>query len=138
MAHDHVLPPDSIASELMEAKQTSLPLGEVLARVSHEMTHLSKSMDQFQILISPLLVKGHHHDRAFLREIQNLDHVAQKLVCLSEFVNGLAIHMPPQWRIDPNFAAQVVTLAELSATLAASEPAPRRETSVSSGDCELF
>lgn len=117
---------------------TLIPLDEILTRVGVEMFHLASTMDDFQSLISPLIVIAGHHDRHFLRKVQDFDHIAQKLNCLSDYLAALAAQLPRDWRIDPNIASETVTLAELSNRLSARQYNSKPEIKMNSGDCELF
>jgi hypothetical protein len=110
----------------------------ILTRVGHEISHLATTMDQFQSLVSPLVVAAGRQDRAFLREVQNFDHIAQKLSCLAEYLLVLASETSHDWMVDPNLASEVVTLAALSDRLSASSPTGTAESAIKEGECELF
>jgi len=95
-------------------------------------------MDEFQSLISPLIVIAGRHDRHFLRKVQDFDHIAQKLSCLSDYLTTLSLQLPTEWRIDPNIAADTLTLAELSNRLSPAQSTSARELFKDTGDFELF
>lgn len=113
-------------------------MDRVLTRVGEEILQLATVMDQFQSLISPLVVAAGSKDRGFLREVQNFDHITQKLTCLAEYLLVIADHTPQAWAIDPNVACEVVTLAELSNRLGGAKCDPLDENPSEGGECELF
>jgi len=88
-------------------------------------------------MLSPLILEAAGRNPAHLHELQELDHVAQKLGNLGDFVTTLATHVPSRWLVDLSAASQVVTLADLSCRLAnndAKDPAGCHPA----GDFELF
>ncbi|MEI9915579.1 MAG: hypothetical protein WDN29_06935 [Methylovirgula sp.] len=49
-----------------------------------------------------------------LRELQDFDHISQKLKNLADFLGALALILPEDWQVDPTIATKVLTLADLS------------------------
>jgi hypothetical protein len=84
-----------------------------------------------------LLLEAAGRDPSHLQELQDLDHVCQKLGNIADFVAALALVLPDDWRLDPSVASRVVTMSDLSSklgftgeTAAEFDPTP--------GDFELF
>jgi hypothetical protein len=125
--------------EPAEASSASnVPIADVLGRVGRELSHLAETMQQFQAVVSPLIIAAGRRDREFLHEVQDFDHIAQKLACLAAFLAALAPNTSSRWLIDPNLASQAVTLAALSSRLAGTPDADAENGAWEPGDCELF
>lgn len=111
------------------------PISEILGRVGQELNGLAGELSRVQGLISPLVFKVSSLEPEFLKEIQAIDHIEQKLVCLSRFLTALGPLTEGHWVLDFSEASQVITLSELSRRMhtpvADQLPPP-------SGDCELF
>ncbi len=71
-----------------------------------------------------------------LRELQDFDHISQKLKNLADFLGALALILPDHWRLNPSLATNVLTLADLSQHLSFAEKSG--EASHEPGDFELF
>ncbi len=113
------------------------PMAEILGRVGLELDDLAEQLGRVQGLISPLVLKASSLEPKFLREIQAVDHIEQKLAGLSRFLKALGPLMQGHWVLDPSEASEVVTLSQLSRRLRTAERSvdanPHAE-----GDCELF
>ena len=72
-----------------------------------------------------------------LQELQDIDHIYQKVGNLAEFLAALALTLPQDWVLDPSTASQVITLSALASRLGfvgSTEPAAKPP----SGDCDFF
>jgi hypothetical protein len=114
-----------------------MTMAEVTGRVGQELATLAEATRDLQNLISPLILEAAGRNLAQLHELQYLDHVAQKLCNLGDFVTTLATHMPSHWLVDLSAASQVVTLTDLSSRLARNEVIDSAEGHPA-GDFELF
>ncbi len=128
----------NMKADLFEAPASAVePMAEVLGRVGQELDDLAAHLAHVQGLISPLVLKASSLEPKFLREIQAVDHIEQKLSGLSRFLKALGPLMQGHWVLDPSEASETVTLSELSRRLRTAErtadASPR-----SDGDCELF
>jgi hypothetical protein len=110
--------------------------GEVTERVGDELLALADAMYRLQCLISPLILEAAARNPAHLHELQDIDHIAQKLGNLGNFVTTLAAHMPSHWHVDPTTASQVVTLSDLSSRLSFANEGAANDHHA--GDFELF
>lgn len=82
------------------------------------------------------MIEAAARNPAHLRELQDFDHISQKLKNLADFLGALALILPDHWRLDPSVAAKVLTLADLSNHLTFAD-ASEGETHTP-GDFELF
>jgi hypothetical protein len=114
------------------------PLADLLRRVAEELRHAARAVDD-------VYVSADEADPAALggqllpltQALQELDHTYQKLSCLADFLSGLAQSAPEQWALDPNPAADGVTLSALAQRLRSPETlGPRRNDS--DGEFEMF
>lgn len=113
------------------------PIGDVLGRVGHELSHLARLLAHLEILLGPLIVEAAAHDAALLHHMQGFDHIGQKMSGLAAFLAALAPAASEQWTIDPTEAARVVTLADLASRLVFSDE-DKSSCATAGGDCELF
>ncbi len=113
------------------------PMSDVLARVGHELGQLSHRLGHIEALVGPLILAAARRDGRLVSQIQDLDHIRQKIEALADFLLAVGLVAPDQWRIDANAAARLVTLADLAARLTFSAEAADRGAG-EWGDCELF
>lgn len=113
----------------------TVTMGEVAARIGVELASLADAVHHLQGLISPLIIEAAAREPAHLQELQDFDHIAQKLANLGNFVMTLATHVPGDWHVDPTAASQVVTLSDLSSRLGFADAAAADHAA---GDFELF
>ena len=112
-------------------------MGEVAERIGHELSALAEAVHHLQGLISPLILEAAGRNPSHLHELQDFDHIAQKLGNLGSFVMTLAAHVPSHWLVDPTTASQVVTLSGLSSRLGFTDGVDA-DSAHASGDFELF
>lgn len=113
------------------------PIAEILGRVCQELDDLAGQLQRVQGLISPLVLQTSSLEPEFLQEIQAVDHIEQKLTCLSRFLAALGPFMHGHWVLDMSEASEVVTLSELARRLRTAEHIAD-ESQHASGDFELF
>ncbi len=92
-------------------------LADILGRVGLELDDLAKQLKHVQVSISPLVRLVPAHEHGVMRDIQELDHIEQKVHCLSQFLSALGPMMQGHWVLDTNEASKVVTLSELAQRL---------------------
>lgn len=112
------------------------PLAAVLARVGCELATVAHAIDHMQADIGALTWHTAGRDPDYVRAMQEVDHSAQLLAGLADFLHAIAQETPADWRLDPNAAADVVRLSELSVRLAADES--RSLSPAPSGECHFF
>jgi hypothetical protein len=111
-----------------------MPISNVLHRIGLELADISRWLIHMQTIVSPLVSDTTSCDT--VHQIQNLDHMSQKLTALADFLSALAPETPAHWELDPTAATRVVTLSDLTSRLLAIAEEP--VTEVVSGECELF
>ncbi len=125
------------------AKQVNLaepkvePIADILGRVGRELDTLAEQLNHVQGLISPLASQASALDPCFLQEIQVVDHIEQKMICLSHFLTSLGPLLQGHWVLDVSEASSVVSLSELARRLREAEH-PAEEEPSGSGNFELF
>jgi hypothetical protein len=119
------------------ARPLHAPMGEVLARVAHELNHLSGRIGHVETLVGPLVLAAASRDAEMVRHIQDLDHIRQKAEGLADFLAALSLVAPGDCLVDAGGAARLVTLADLAARLAFSDDGVAAP-GAAYGDCELF
>ena len=119
------------------AEPTTVAMSDVADRIGNELAELAVAIHRLQVLISPLLNEAALRNPVHLQELQDIDHIYQKVGNLGEFLAALALILPQQWVLDPSTASQVITLSALASRLgfAAEEAYMAAEPS---GDCEFF
>jgi hypothetical protein len=119
---------------LFQAGEQSL--ADVLGRVRCELAAVAHAIDHMQSEIGALTRQSAGRDPDYIRAMQEVDHSAQLLAGLADFLGAVAQMTPAGWRLDPNAASEIVRLSELSARLAADES--RSASPAPSGDCHFF
>jgi hypothetical protein len=118
-----------------QSPATSIPVADVTDRVGDALADVGEAMHRLQSLIAPLVLEAAARNPAHLRELQDFDHICQKLKNLADFLGALSLVLPDHWQLDPSVAAKVLTLADLSTHLAFVEKDDNAHTP---GDFELF
>jgi hypothetical protein len=113
------------------------PISEIIGRVGHELDVLAEQLNHVQGLIGTLAKKASALDPGLLQELQAVDHIEQKMVCLSRFLTSLEPLMQGHWVLDLSEASEVVTLSELARRLRKAEHLIEEDPHVS-GDFEMF
>lgn len=125
------------ASPCVSAVPSTIGMREVADRIGNELAELAAAIHGLQVVISPLLNEAALRNPTHLQELQDIDHIYQKVGNLAEFLAALALILPRQWMLDPSTASQVITLSALASRLGlASENAPAQGHP--SGDCDFF
>ena len=125
------------ASHCVSAAPSTIGMREVADRIGNELADLAAAIHGLQVLISPLLNEAAMRNPVHLQELQDIDHIYQKVGNLAEFLAALALILPRQWMLDPSTASQVITLSALASRLGlASENSASQGHS--SGECDFF
>ncbi len=121
------------------AASNTAPVTDILGRVAAELRQAALVIDRTPICTEHVKEGMSAEDSEYMRAMQGLDHSAQMLAGLADFLSALADRAPDHWRIDPHPASQVVRLAELASRLSfqVSHINGDRGTG-SNGDCEFF
>lgn len=125
------------ASRRENPDTTTVAMRDVADRIGNELAELAAAIHNVQMLISPLLHDAAKTNPIHLHELQDLDHIYQKVGNLAEFLAALSLILPKQWILDPSTASQVITLSALASRLGlTSEIVMQAEQPA--GDCEFF
>lgn len=116
---------------------TTVPISDVTDRVGGALSDVCQSVHRLQALIAPLILEAAVRNPSHLHELQDFDHLCQKLENLADFLAALALVLPDEWRLDPSEASRVVTLSDLSSHLGFSAKTDA-ERDHGPGDFELF
>lgn len=117
------------------ARPLDAPLRDVLGRVAYELHHLSAGLRHVETLVGPLALAAGPLDGNIARDIQDLDHIRQKVDGIADFLAALMPVATDDCLVNARAAARRVTLADLAARLALSDTGAER---ADWGDCELF
>lgn len=119
-----------------QSRATSVPIADVTDRIADALGDVGEATHRLQSLIAPLVLEAATRNPSRLRELQDFDHICQKLKNLADFLGALALVLPDHWQLDPGVAAKVLTLTDLSTHLAFIEKGD--EETHTPGDFELF
>ncbi len=125
------------ASRCKSAGPSTIAMSDVADRIGNELAELAVAIHRVQVLISPLLNEAALRNPVHLQELQDIDHIYQKVGNLAEFLAALALILPQQWVLDPSTASQVITLSALASRLGLTETGGYVPDHPS-GDCEFF
>lgn len=115
----------------------TMAMRDVADRIGNELAELAGAIHRLQVLISPLLNEAALRNPAHLQELQDIDHIYQKVGNLAEFLAALALTLPQEWVLDPSTASQVITLSALASRLGFLENAEPAAKPMS-GECDFF
>lgn len=115
---------------------TSVAMRDVADRIGNELAELAVAIHRLQVLISPLLNEAALRNPVHLQELQDIDHIYQKVGNLGEFLAALSLSLPPHWVLDASTASRVITLSALALRLGFAEGIAVADHP--SGDCEFF
>lgn len=125
------------APHCKSAGASAVAMRDVADRIGNELAELAVAIHRLQVLISPLLNEAALRNPTHLQELQDIDHIYQKVGNLAEFLAALALILPEQWVLDPRTASQAITLSALSARLGFA-PNSAYVADHPSGDCDFF
>jgi len=122
-------------NEIVEQNVSAEPVGEVINRVATELRHLADEVGDLQTTLGDAFSKG-FVSHEIVRELQSIDHIEQKLACLSEFLASLTFLIDENSLVDIGKPVQAINLADLSKRLRGLDLA--LPTADAIGDFELF
>ena len=122
-------------AQVEQAQADGEPIADVLTRVRDELDQIASSIDNMQAVVGELTWDLARQDPEYLKAMQSVDHSAQVVAGLGEFLVALVKDAPADWKLNPNAASKIVRLADLAARLASSQAESQKNDS---GDCELF
>lgn len=116
----------------------AMPMSDVADRIGNELAELAVAIHRLQVVISPMLQDASPRDPKALQELQDIDHIYQKIGNLAEFLAALAITLPQNWVLDPSTASRVITLSALASRLGFVGEEAADHEQYPSGDCDFF
>jgi hypothetical protein len=112
---------------------------EILGHVADELRQAAALIDKTPVCTEHFMEGIGSQDSIYMRAMQGLDHSAQWLSGLADFLSALAESAPSHWHLDPHSASQVVTLAGLASRLRFRAEHPENgKAGATDGDCEFF
>jgi len=125
------------ATQCEPSGASTMAMRDVADRIGNELAELAGAIHRLQVLISPLLNEAALRNPVHLQELQDIDHIYQKVGNLAEFLAALALTLPKDWVLDPSIASQAITLSALASRLGFAENAEPAGKPLS-GDCDFF
>jgi len=92
-------------------------MASTLSRASRELRDVARLIGALEDVVGDTIERASGAADVDVRELQQLDHIRQKIAGAAEFLSALTDNMPRDWMIDARGAASVITLAELAARL---------------------
>ncbi len=123
---------------VLEQKPQGLPqrpLSEVVGSVVAEIRQMAALIDDFHAMPTPRL-DGGAVDPDFIRQMQTVDRVSQRLNGLADFLGALRHAMPTEWRLEVEDALSIVKLHHLALQLGL--PDQQSEMPDEPDDCTFF
>ena len=93
------------------------PMASTLSRASRELRDVARLIGALEDVVGDTIERASGAADVDVRELQQLDHIRQKIAGAAEFLSALTDNMPRDWMIDARGAASVITPAELAARL---------------------
>jgi hypothetical protein len=111
------------------------PLSDIVDSIVVEIRQLATLVDGFHIMPTPR-IDGGTVDPNFIRQMQMVDRVNQRLNGLADFLGALRNAMPGEWQLDTNDALQIIKLHNLALQLGLDDEQPGSQ--FQSSDCQFF
>ena len=112
----------------------STPLVSILDAIAGELSNLGNELDALQTTLSPAMLEiAKRAD--YVRNVQTLDLMSQRLAAISTFVFSLNLSIPGSCLVNSSYALSEVKLSALAQRLMGLEPEP---VFGSSGEVDLF
>ena len=124
------------ARNLSSFNEQGESISDVLSRVRDELDQIASSIDNMQAVVGELTWDLARQDPEYLKAMQSVDHSAQVVAGLGDFLVALAKDAPSDWKLNPAAASKIVRLADLAARLATSSSLPKNAES--DGNCDFF
>jgi len=109
-----------VSSLAAQAGSAAQPLVDILQATARETSEIAGLACSLQSALSPLRTAAEQGRHAAI-ELQSLDVITQRLAGISDFLNALALRLPPHWMCDVAAAARVVTLSDLALRLSCAD-----------------
>jgi hypothetical protein len=112
----------------------STPLVDILEAIAEELSDLGVELDELQITLSPAMYEI-AKNADYVRNVQTLDLMSQRLTAISTFVFSLNLSVPGSCLVNSSSALNGVKLSALAQRLMGAEHVPAYGDS---GDVDLF
>jgi len=122
-------------NEILEQGVFAEPVADVINRVATELRHLAGEVSDLQSTLGDA-VRETSVSNEVLRDLQSIDHIEQKLSCLSEFLSSLTFLLDENSVVDIRKPIQAINLADLSKRLRGLDLSLPSANAI--GDFELF
>ncbi len=109
-------------------------LSEVVGSVVAEIRQMAVLVDDFHAMPAPRIEGAVDPD--FIRQMQTVDRVSQRLNGLADFLGALRHAMPAEWRLDVDEALSIVKLHHLALQLGL--PDQQGDVPDEPDDCTFF
>jgi hypothetical protein len=110
------------------------PLVSILEAIAEELSDLGTELDELQTTLSPAMFEI-AKNADYVRNVQTLDLMSQRLAAISAFVFSLNLSVPISCLVNSSSALSEVKLSALAQRLMGSEHEPAYGDS---GDLDLF
>ncbi len=110
------------------------PLVTILDAIAVELSDLGTELDELQTALSPAMYEIAKNN-AYVRYVQTLDLMSQRLAAMSAFVFSLNLSVPPSCLVNSSSALSEVKLSALAQRLTGAERVPAYGAA---GDVDLF
>ena len=112
----------------------STQLVAILEAIAEELGGLGLAIEQLQVMLSPALFEIATNSD-YVRNVQTLDLMSQRLNAISSFMFSLNLSIPPACVVNSSPALDDVKLSALARHLMGAEEDPQEQQS---GDLDLF
>jgi hypothetical protein len=112
----------------------STPLVNILDAIAEEISDLGVELDELQTTLSPAMYEI-AKNADYVRNVQTLDLMSQRLTAIAAFVFSLNLSVPPSCLVNSSSALSEVKLSALAQRLMGADHVPAFGDS---GDVDLF
>jgi hypothetical protein len=94
------------------------PVANAIARAGSELDAVVQMIHELEDVVGHAITSAKSTQELQIAELQQLDHVRQKIEGAAGFLNALTSILPPEWLVDPSLAAGTVSMSDLARRLA--------------------
>ena len=101
------------------------PIATAIARAGNELDAVVAMIHELEDVVGHAINTAKSTEELQIEELQQLDHVRQKIEGAAGFLNALTKILPHEWLIDAGHAARSVSMSDLARRLGGHQDAPR-------------
>ncbi len=126
------------AKSLKTANSATMPVADLLRRMSQELRDLTHTVEKLQHVVGRLFSGSAVRECNAMHELQHFDRLGQSLSAIADFAEALSGDAPTEWHLNPHSASRVVLLSDMAARLVSQLEVVSGPDGYVAGELEFF